>query len=347
MYTNTLDIMEKNFSITCKAIYIEITSICNLRCKHCYNRTNDKYILNIKELKKIVDEMVSIKCYKIFISGGEPFTSPFIWELLEYCNKYDMEIVVITNGTMLTDEIISRLKEMQKVTLQISLDGSSEKENDNIRGNGVFKSVITNLLSLKNNNINVVVNFVLMKNNHDNLESLIEILYSLGIKKVMFKYLNKIGNAIENYNKICLDSDSYKNAIAVIDKIIDKKYQNMDISLAKYNSYCNLILTNDGNYKITPRISFRGEVFVCQKFNDSVFKIGNIKYQTFSSIFCGKRLYEMINLIKCSQLFNKKCDSCDYFYICGKICPADILQNGFLDYSDDYCKNRINEIFKR
>ena len=70
------------------------------------------------------------------ITGGEPLMNPeFLFQLLDYLENRNVDrIDLLTNGTLLTDNIIDKLKQYKKLRrLQLSLEGLRET-NDKIRG---------------------------------------------------------------------------------------------------------------------------------------------------------------------------------------------------------------------
>jgi uncharacterized protein len=92
--------------------------------------------------------------------GGEPFLNPrlvaFICRFLKERNKSGVmknlpNFGAVTNGTILSEEIIRLLKEFQ-IGVTISLDGP-EYIQDNLRGRGTYKRVQSFVQALDNNGI--------------------------------------------------------------------------------------------------------------------------------------------------------------------------------------------------
>lgn len=90
-----------------KGFYLEITSKCNLRCLHCYNESGIlKNEISFELFKRLIDEFDEKP--DITFSGGEPLLHPDIWKMLEYAqDKINNDSVLITNATLITDEIAS------------------------------------------------------------------------------------------------------------------------------------------------------------------------------------------------------------------------------------------------
>ena len=77
-----------------KKIVWEITSQCNMLCKHCCSNSssqnhplNEFVFSNQKLLKRRINEMVSFGIREFYISGGEPFLVKNIFTILKYLKK--------------------------------------------------------------------------------------------------------------------------------------------------------------------------------------------------------------------------------------------------------------------
>lgn len=118
---------------------IRITNRCNLSCHYCYlgeslNLKNNN-VLSLEEWKKII---YSIPRFTLIdITGGEPFLTPHIYEIIEMMLNRKLKISIITNGTIPKPELLNVfvLKKLQY--FMVSFDGSRELH-DEVRGIGSF-----------------------------------------------------------------------------------------------------------------------------------------------------------------------------------------------------------------
>jgi len=181
-----------------------ITDKCNLRCNHCYQDDyTDFSDMPVEELKDIANELLST-LYKwkkkgdISITGGEPFVRKGLFPFLEYlelsqeiCNLH-----ILSNGTMITDEIVEKLKRLSKLeSIQISLDGSSPETHDNIRGRGSFEKAIRGIRMFIRHGIDVKVMFTLQRSNMKDVPSLIELAIKEGASGLTVERLVPMGSA--------------------------------------------------------------------------------------------------------------------------------------------------------
>ncbi len=165
-----------------------LTDKCNLKCKHCYQ--NLEYIgteTNFDRKKKIISDFAKFckkikKVPKIAFTGGEPFIlGDEFFNLLDYCNQKFPEIRknILSNGTLIDETIVTKLKKSKIDNIQISLDGAKEDTCDFIRGKGVYNKVLKAIELLNSASIKIAVMFVFHKNNYQEIEEFIELCDSL------------------------------------------------------------------------------------------------------------------------------------------------------------------------
>lgn len=107
---NTIN-LKNNFL---RSIHVEITDICNEHCVHCYfpsGRIN--VFMRTDVFEKIIFEGCKMNIINVTLSGGEPLTHPHFIDFLKMCRESDLSVNVLTNLTLLTDEIISEMKKIR------------------------------------------------------------------------------------------------------------------------------------------------------------------------------------------------------------------------------------------
>ena len=156
-----------------ETVDIELTPICNLRCRMCWwwgengiakqmAKSKDPLMYNklsTKEVLTIIHE-VADKGSSLYLSGAEVFTRPDIMEILNYAHIKNIPTALTTNGTLIKDNQIKELSTMNNLRLNFSIDGL-ENTHDYIRGKGNFEktiSVIRKLLKARGTHIYPVIN---------------------------------------------------------------------------------------------------------------------------------------------------------------------------------------------
>jgi len=115
----------------------ELTAGCNLNCVHCRGASTSSVPegeLTTEEAKHFIDEVVELGKPILILSGGEPLTRSDVFEIARYGTDAGLRVVLATNGTLLTPEIVKKLRDAGVQRLSISLDGATAKTHDEFRG---------------------------------------------------------------------------------------------------------------------------------------------------------------------------------------------------------------------
>lgn len=159
-----------------KTIFWEITAKCNFNCIHCYlgekKRKTGEFL---KETSlNYVDWLYKVGIETILFMGGEPLIYPYIYDVIKRTGKYGegLHAGVLTNGFLLTNEVIARLKASGVSAVQVSIDGigSSYKKTRGVN----FKVIHKNIRRLKENKIRTQAKFTINKRNLDAFDSVWE-----------------------------------------------------------------------------------------------------------------------------------------------------------------------------
>lgn len=94
-----------------RSIHIEISNECNERCIHCYIPHELKnHVIDSELFYQIVEEGRSLNILNVTISGGEPLIHKDFLAFIERCRELDLSVNVLTNLTLLTDDMILIMK---------------------------------------------------------------------------------------------------------------------------------------------------------------------------------------------------------------------------------------------
>ena len=94
-----------------KMHYFNITYLCDSDCKFCAANVGlinqDGYTIRPEVFEKqLISENVQDEDI-VMISGGEPSLSPYFWDILDICKKYNSHVELTTNGHIFEDKILS------------------------------------------------------------------------------------------------------------------------------------------------------------------------------------------------------------------------------------------------
>lgn len=103
-----------------------VTHSCNFGCRVCYSNSGSPAPgeLTTREARDMILQAHDFGVTRFIISGGgEPFARPDMIELLAYMGKLGIDALIATNGTLLTRDMVTRLREETLAkSYQISLD---------------------------------------------------------------------------------------------------------------------------------------------------------------------------------------------------------------------------------
>ena len=165
---------------TPRRLDIEITARCNLRCRYCYffnNPAVDYRELTTEEWLEFFAELGSLSVMNVTLAGGEPFVRSDLPILLEGIVRNRMRFSLLSNGTLIDDEIAAFIAGTGRCEhVQVSVDGSSAKTHDSCRGKGSFDRAIRGIRALQRHGVNAAVRVTIHRNNVNDLEGIAHLL---------------------------------------------------------------------------------------------------------------------------------------------------------------------------
>ena len=253
-----------------KSVHWDITTKCNLRCRHCYNAekyfncSSDRYIdqeMSSAEALRCVDMFFQDGIEHIHLLGGEPLASQYLFPVIERAKKYGMIVTINSNACLLTPTVQAKLLENDVDQFAASLDGCTPETNDAIRGKGVFHTVVRNMTSFvqriregKNQTKTAIV-FTVTKKNLGELVRLPELAARIGVDLVVLTTFIESGAGKENkqdfhadYSAVCSSIEDMVNQIGTseihLPIQIDMRPKLVSYFMNKYNAQ---IVTNPKN----------------------------------------------------------------------------------------------------
>ncbi|MDO8127354.1 MAG: radical SAM protein, partial [Candidatus Brocadiales bacterium] len=115
---------------------LAITHKCQCQCIHCSAdpfKDPTREELSVDEIKKVVDGALDLGASLIIYVGGEPMLREELYELIEYVDKTKAVVMIFTNGLLLTESNVKKLKEAGLFSLNISIDHSESLKHDEFR----------------------------------------------------------------------------------------------------------------------------------------------------------------------------------------------------------------------
>ena len=152
-----------------RSIHIDVADACNERCVHCYIPNEQKVnVIDSDLFYRIVEEGRDMNIIHVTLSGGEPLLHKDIIGFLKKCRELDLSVNVLSNLTLLNDDIISEMKRNPLLSVQTSLYSVDAAAHDAItRLNGSCERTKAGILRLCEAGIPVQISCPLIKQNKD------------------------------------------------------------------------------------------------------------------------------------------------------------------------------------
>lgn len=160
-HTSDSDLIEKleNKQVPSYAVF-EITQKCNLQCIHCYvNRYPRGEELSLNEIFSLIQEFADCgMTYNLELTGGEPLMHKHFFEIAEHVRKLGFYTRILTNATLITEEIADRIAALSPYRIAVTLYGHNESIYKKISGRpGMFRAAIAGLRALSTRKLPVKV----------------------------------------------------------------------------------------------------------------------------------------------------------------------------------------------
>ena len=289
-----------------RSIHIEIANACNERCVHCYIPHKYKTdTMNSDMFYQIVEEGRDMNIIHVTLSGGEPLLHNDIIGFLKRCRELDLSVNVLSNLTLLTDEITDEMKRNPFLSVQTSLYSMNSDIHDKITMmSGSFDKTVNGIKRLIKAGIPVQISCPVMKQNKDDFVNVIRWgrshNISVAVEPVIFASYDHTGENLSNRLSI-------EEIGEAIDYQFGEGYASVIRSLAKEKEgfkaddpICSICI-----YSFC--ISVSGEVYPCVGWQTNV--IGNIDKQKLCEIW--EESEEIKKLRKVKRKNFPKCVNCE------------------------------------
>ncbi|HEX78307.1 MAG TPA: radical SAM protein [Dehalococcoidia bacterium] len=320
----------------------EMTKGCNLNCAHC--RASAGYgpypgELSTEECLHLIDQFLEVGRPTLILTGGEPLLRQDLFQVGKYAAERGLRVVMGSNGTLITQEMAARLKEIPVSRLGVSLDFPTPELQDNFRGKaGAFEAALSGIAQARRAGIEVQINSTITKLNAPYLNDLLALAVRVGAVAFHPFLLVPTGRG-KGLEAVALAPEEYE---AVLNWIYDKQMELGDRMFFKPTDaphYWRVVRQRErasqeagaspmgrgkagqGAMNSLTRgclagvgfcfISHRGRVQGCGYLD---IEAGNVREQAFSHIWARSPLF--VQLRDLANL-KGKCGLCEYKRICG------------------------------
>jgi radical SAM protein with 4Fe4S-binding SPASM domain len=168
------------------------TRTCNLRCIHCYYTAEAQPSpneLTTAEAIRFIDDLAAFRVPVLLISGGEPFTRRDILDLASHASERGLRVTFSTNGTLITRDVVQRLRSIGVGYVGISFDGVGDVHDYFRARDGAFAASLAAVRLCMEEGLKVGVRFTMNRFNRDELPRIFDFIEAEGIARACFYHL--------------------------------------------------------------------------------------------------------------------------------------------------------------
>lgn len=287
------------------SISFEPTTSCNLRCPECpsglrqFSRPTG--MLKKDFFTETIDDLHKHLLYLIFYFQGEPYLNTDFLDMVKYASEKGIYTATSTNAHYLTDEAARKTIESGLDRLIISIDGTTQEVYQQYRVGGNLEKVLEgakNIVKwkkeLKSKTPFVFFQFLVVKPNEQQVDDIKRLAKEIGVDEVRFK-------TAQVYD---FENDP-NQLIPLTDKYSRYKKNKAGVTVAK-----NKLANHCWKLWHANVITWDGLVVPCCFDKDAMHQLGNLKNESFKSIWQNSNYKQFRSELMSSRKNIDICSNC-------------------------------------
>jgi len=279
-----------------RTVVFEVTQECNQDCVFCYNVWKcgqyPRGLLGTPRTIELLDTIISAyRPQVISFSGGEPLLRSDLVELIIHTSKR-ANCNLITNGTLMTDDLARDLVRAGVRTFEFTLLSANADTHDSLVRRDSFDQLIEAIASTRAAGGAIVTTFVATKQNIGDWEETLELNAALGVSGILFNRFNVGGAGIERASDLMPSVSEIRDALTIAEEGAQRYGIGiscgvpippcvLDISQYKHVHFGHCSV---GTRRAYPTVDPLGNVRPC---NHSPTILGNVFDSGVAEILCG------------------------------------------------------------
>jgi len=206
-----------------------ITGRCNLKCRYCFyaDEMAARNDLPTERWLALFEELGKLGVQRVCLSGGEAFTRPDLFELIDGIIASRMRYSMLTNGTLITPDTLKAFhvgkRRLRLDSIQVSIDGSRAEIHDQSRPPKSFDRALAGLRLLKEAGFPVTVRVTVNRTNLDDLPNIARLLLEdVGLASFSTNEAEQMGSARCYGDSMVLTSAERRRAMETLTRLNEK-----------------------------------------------------------------------------------------------------------------------------
>lgn len=316
-------------------VLFELTYQCNLNCVCCYNVKHKEKLLSLEEYDDLFGQLRQAGTFLVTLSGGEPLMRKDIFDIIKLVKKHGFAFRIFTNGALLDEEKVLRLKELGPAGFELSLWGSNPELNDRLMGKkGAFEGITNAIKLLVKHELPVTVKTTVCAENYKDFNKIKPLIEDLGADFRYSLVLTLKTDGDTGNIRYRMNEEQFHEFY----KIHDAEYDPSELERDKIDDEVLRANSDLPNYLCLAGISTCavdpfGNITPCVDIPESV---GNIREESFDKIWNEAPLLKQLRSLTKDDATD--CKGCKYINSCHR-CPGISLmeENSLLSKYDYAC----------
>lgn len=332
---------------------IAITDACNLDCLHCWveaESCKSASQVPTQVLRQLLSDFIQLGGTGVRLTGGEPLLHPDWMELLSYAGELGLDKIILqTNGMLFGPADLPALCDLglDRLQIQIGLDGASAKTHDLVRGDGAFQQTLEGLRQLVGYGLGPQIALFMteMQHNLQELPDIFALAAELGVGSVSSGCLVRCGRAetdefimppepaqyqalLDHYR----DDEGFRELYAKTGCVAALEW----CSAASQSADCCRFIE-------TPYLTAQGVLYPCLMCHAADYSVSNVFEKGLAVALCeGVPLWLELQSISCQRTSAlPECQACDLLVSCGGGCMGRAWGSfGDFMHAEDRCQQR-------
>ncbi|MBR1629849.1 MAG: radical SAM protein [Lachnospiraceae bacterium] len=325
-----------------RILLLEVTARCNAFCDQCGSRcdASGEDALSAEDILNLLSDVREHMGTDMMlnVTGGEPLMRKDLFSIMKEASRMGFDWGMVSNGVLISDTVIEKMKDSGMKTITISLDGVGKTHEDLRHLPGSFDRIVENIIKLKQANFldHLQITFTANTKNVRELPALYELACKLGVDSFRTSCMDPIGRGEEN-RQLLLSAEELRWMFRFINET------NRGGSVPIVWGCCHFLGNElDSRKFVCPTgqtiasVLHNGDIFVCPNVPRRPELIqGNIHRDRFSEVW--ERGFSFFRTERKPSF----CEGCKYFSQCG----GDSLHTW--DFDKDRPKFCYKELFDK
>lgn len=191
------------------ALYVELTSRCNLRCPYCFNRSNERPVREWSptDLRAVFGRVLTtFEVGEIYLSGGEVFRHPQWLEIVEFVAEAALPTTILTNGLQVPPRLaLGRLSELG-FGVSVSIGGVTAEQDEPLRGAGAWSRTVAGIDEYMRSGLIRSLVYIVHQQNLGSIGDAINFAAERRIPGLKFGLIRPLGRAAEHWATLGLSA---------------------------------------------------------------------------------------------------------------------------------------------